>query len=175
MSQIDISNTRVDAALKLFQTYGAPLGVRTMVTATYPGGSYVYDQITFTNQKDASKLVVSTNLAIVAPGVTLNELSGQGFINPPLNGVDTAMVYPGVNDFGIDSTVKPPVIPPVNTNFIGPEMIPGSGRHYALASPLDHFPNGGLCFQNGKYYVKIIVATPFGNSVEWDEVTVVGT
>lgn len=172
MGQIDISDERVNNAIALYQKYGAPLGIRHTATVIYPGGSYINDQITFVNKQDET-LSVMTNLAVIAPGVTLNLLSQDGFIVPPLQGVDTAAVYPGVNDFNITS--KPTTTPtPVATNFIGPEMIPGSGRHYAIASPLDHFGNGGIMYQGGKYYTKVIVAGPFGNMIEWDEITVVG-
>lgn len=172
MATLDISEVRVNNALKAFQTYGAGLGVRNQVTLVYPGGSYVTDLITFT-KSSGETFTVQTNLAVIAPGITLNLLSQKEFIVPALAPVDTALVIPGINDFGMITTAvsKPP---PVVVNFIGAEIIPGSGRHYALSSPLDHFVDGGLCFQNGKVYRKTVTPWPFGVFQEWDEITVVG-
>lgn len=170
---LNITNDRVNNAISLFRSYRAPFGIRQQTIVTYPGGSYINDDIVFTNPVTKEVLTVTTNLAVVAPGVTLNLLSQKGFIVPALAPVDTATIYSQVNDFSVIPNPKaPPII--IVTNFIGAEMIPGSGRFYALTSPLDHFLDGGIFYQNGKTYRKSITATPFGNQVEWDEVTVVG-
>lgn len=171
---IIITDQRVSNLLALLQMYGAPLGVRHIDTVTYPGGSYVNDTIVFTSGTVTK--TIQTNLAVIAPGSVEQTLFNVGLLNPLLNpasfNIDT--IFPGINDFNVTPAPTVPVVLASSVPLVGALIVSGNGlmstRHYANASPFDHFGNGALYQQDGVWYKKVITETPFGDEVEWDQV-----
>ncbi len=168
---ITVTDAVVNNLIAAFQIYVPGLNIRRYVeVVSTPWGSYVNDLLIFAN--NGKTLQEETLLAVVAPGIALNNLSNDGLVIPPFQNVPGTLKIPGVNYFPVTPSVG--ILPVPTMNFIGPEIVPGSGRHQALPNPLDIFKDGNIVKQNGKNYIKVVVQGPFGPAAEWDEVTVVG-
>lgn len=173
---ITITPERINALITLIATYNGGNARRSMELQNYPGGSYVYDSIIIVNNGKTEQ--VTTQLAVIAPGSLLVTLSEAGLIVPALDftKISASQIYPGINDFNVVPTPTPVVpIPPTTVRLVGGVIAGGDGtRHYAISSPFDHFADGGITLQDSQYYRKSMVQNPFGFSVEWDAITVVG-
>lgn len=170
---IVITAARVQNLIDAVKQYGGPVGVRIITDFPYPGGIWTDDVITW--EFNNKTLTFSTFLSVAGPGLTIGALSNAGIIDPPLKNIAAGLVIPGVNDFNFVPKITPPTPPrPSDIRFVGGEIRPGTGRFYALNSALDKFVDGSITWQDGKSYQKIIVPGPFGNSPEWDEITVIG-
>ena len=106
------------------------------------------------------------DVVTVGPGISFPGDVPYDAEHPPLGAILVPSLGRAVGDPGVTVPPKPPE-PPVKVSPIGP--LAGGSRF--LVNPLagDETPSGGVVTVDGVRYLKVIVASPFGEVKWWEK------